>query len=56
MRRQGLVVKRKKPFVLTAESRHGLPVTEHPLHRVCSPNERERVWTKETIYTGILRD
>ena len=51
MKRLGLVVKRKKRFVLTTDSRHGLPVAENLLNRDFSPAEQDRVWTTDITYS-----
>ena len=55
MKRLGLVVKRKKRFVLTTDSRHGLPIAENLLNRDFSPDERDRVWTTDITYIWTLQ-
>ena len=55
MKRLGLVVKGKKRFVLTTDSRHGLPVAENLLNRDFSPTEQDRVWTTDITYIWTLQ-
>ncbi len=50
MRKLGLIVKRKKPFIRTTDSRHGLPVAKNLLNRRFSPIEPDRVWTTDITY------
>jgi len=55
MKKLGLVVKRKKRFVLTTDSRHLLPVAENLLNRNFMPTERDRVWTTDITYIWTLQ-
>ena len=50
VKRLDLVVKRKKRFVLTTDSRHGLLIAENLLNRDFSPDEQDRVWTTDITY------
>lgn len=55
MKKLGLVVKRKKRFVLTTDSRHSLPVAENLLNREFVPAEQDRVWTTDITYIWTLQ-
>ncbi|MGB5670730.1 MAG: IS3 family transposase [Sedimenticolaceae bacterium] len=52
MKRLNLVVKKKKRFVLTTDSGHGLPVAENLLNRDFAPEEKDRVWTTDITYSA----
>ena len=55
MKKLGLVVKRKKRFVLTTESAHALPVAENRLKRDVALREKNRVWTTDMTYIWTLQ-
>ena len=55
MKRLNLVVKKKKRFVLTTDSGHGLPVAENLLNRDFAPAEKDRVWTTDITYIWTLQ-
>jgi transposase InsO family protein len=55
MKKLDLVVKRKKRFVLTTDSKHGLPVAENVLNRDFAPTEKNRVWTTDITYIWTLQ-
>ena len=55
MKRLSLVVKKKKRFVLTTDSGHGLPVAENVLNRDFAPEEKDRVWTTDITYIWTLQ-
>lgn len=55
MKKLGLVVKRKKRFVLTTDSKHALPVAENVLNRGFTPTEKNRVWTTDITYIWTLQ-
>ena len=54
MKKLGLVVRRKKRFVLTTDSGHSLPVAENLLNRDFAPAEKDRVWTTDITYIWTL--
>ena len=54
MRQLGLVVKKKKRFVLTTDSKHGLPVADNVLNRDFTPAEKNRVWTTDITYSAPI--
>ena len=49
------MVKRKKRFVLTTDSGHGLPVAENLLNRDFAPTEKDRVWATDITYIWTLQ-
>lgn len=55
MKKLGLVVKRKKRFVLTTDSNHGLAVAENVLNRDFTPTMKNRVWTTDITYIWTLQ-
>lgn len=55
MKKLDLVVKRKKRFVLTTDSKHALPVAENVLNRDFTPTEKNRVWTTDITYIWTLQ-
>ncbi len=55
MKRLGLVVRRKRRFVLTTDSRHDLPVAENHLNRDFQPEAPNRVWTTDITYIWTLQ-
>ena len=64
MQKNGIAAKRKRKFMVTTDSRHGLPVTENKLNQEFStsrPNEKwvtdiTYIWTKEGwLYLGVER-
>ena len=50
MRKNHLVVKRKRPFVITTESQHNNPVAENLLNRQFNPAEPNQVWSTDISY------
>src|SRR5690606_6983905 len=50
-----LVVQRKKRFMITTDSGHGLPVGESRLNRNCAAREKHRVWPTAISYVWALR-
>lgn len=55
MKKSGLIVKRKKRFVLTTDSKHRLPVADNLLNREFSQGEKDRVWTTDITYIWTLQ-
>lgn len=55
MKKLGLVVKRKKRFVLTTDSDHTLPVAGNVLNRDFTPTMKNRVWTTDITYIWTLQ-
>jgi putative transposase len=55
MKKLNLAVKKKKRFVLTTDSGHGLPVAENLLNRDFAPAEKDRVWTTDITYIWTLQ-
>ncbi len=55
MKKLGLVVKRKKRFVLTTDSNHALPVAENVLNRDFTPVQKNRVWTTDITYIWTVQ-
>jgi transposase InsO family protein len=55
MKRLGLVVKRKKRFVLTTDSKHTYPVAENQLNRHFSPAISNQVWTTDITYIWTMQ-
>ena len=55
MKKLHLAVSRKKRFVLTTDSGHGLPVAENLLDRDFAPTDRDRVWTTDITYIWTLQ-
>lgn len=55
MKKRGLVVKRKKRFVLTTDSKHTLPVADNVLNRDFTLTENNRVWATDIIYIWTLQ-
>ncbi len=55
MNKLGLVVKRKKRFVLTTDSKHALAVAENVLNRNFTPPEKNRVWTTDITYIWTMQ-
>ena len=55
MKKLHLVAKRKKRFVLTTDSGHGLPVADHLLNRDFAPGGKDRVWTTDITYIWTLQ-
>lgn len=50
MRTLGLVVKTKRKYRITTDSRHGLPVAANVLNRAFSPAAANRVWASDITY------
>jgi len=50
MRKLGLVVKRKKRFVSTSDSKHKQPVADNLLNRAFYPAAQNQVWTTDITY------
>ncbi len=55
MKKLGLVVKRKKRFVLTTDSKHWLPLAGNLLDRQFSPEKPDQVWTTDITYIWTLQ-
>ncbi len=55
MRKLALVVKRKRRFVLTTDSKHSHPVAENLLDRKFNPAQPNRVWTTDITYILTLQ-
>lgn len=55
MKKLGLVVKRKKRFVLTTDSNHALPVAENVLNRDFTPVQKNQVWTTDITYIWTVQ-
>ena len=55
MKKLGLVVKRKRRFVLTTDSNHALPVAENVLNRDFTPAQKNRVWTTDITYIWTMQ-
>ena len=55
MKKLNLVIKRKKRYVLTTDSRHKYPVAENLLNRKFSPAEKDRVWSTDITYIWTLQ-
>ncbi|WHI45265.1 IS3 family transposase [Microbulbifer sp. VAAF005] len=55
MKKLGLVVKQKKRFTLTTNSKHQLPVAENLLNRDFSPSAKNQVWTTDITYIWTLQ-
>ncbi len=55
MRTLGLVVKKKRRFVLTTDSAHTLPVADNLLNREFEPAQKNRVWTTDISYIWSLQ-
>jgi putative transposase len=49
-REHGLILKRKRKFVRTTDSNHGLPVAQNLLSRDFSQNACNRVWVSDITY------
>lgn len=55
MKKLGLVVKRKKRFVLTTDSKHKGPVADNLLNRAFMPAGQNQVWTTDITYIWTLQ-
>ncbi len=55
MRKLGLVVKRKKRFVLTTDSKHKQPVADNLLNRAFYPAAQNQVWITDITYIWTLQ-
>lgn len=55
MKKLGLVVKRKKRFVLTTDSNHKEPVADNLLNREFAPAARNQAWTTDITYIWTLQ-
>jgi len=55
MKKLGLVVKHKKRFTLTTNSKHQLPVADNLLNRDFSPSAKNQVWTTDITYIWTLQ-
>jgi len=50
MKQLDLVVKKKRRFVITTDSRHNFPVAENRLDRQFQPAGKNQVWTSDITY------
>ncbi|MCB1948593.1 MAG: IS3 family transposase [Nitrosomonas sp.] len=50
MKRLGIVVKKKKRFVITTDSRHNFPVAENHLDRQFQPASKNQAWASDITY------
>ena len=50
MRAHGIKARGKRKFVVTTDSKHGLPVTENLLARDVTPAAPDRVWSSDITY------
>ncbi|GAA5444706.1 hypothetical protein Misp06_02896 [Microbulbifer sp. NBRC 101763] len=55
MKRLGLILKRKKRFTLTKNSKHQLPVAEILLNRNFSATAKNQVWTTDITYIWTIQ-
>ncbi len=55
MKQLGLVVRQKKRFVLTTDSKHRLSVAENVLARNFEPAQKNQVWTTDITYIWTLQ-
>ncbi|BBM01740.1 hypothetical protein GL2_18140 [Microbulbifer sp. GL-2] len=55
MKQLGLVVKCKKRFTLTTDSKHCLPAAENLLNRNFSPAAKNQVWATDITYIWTLQ-
>jgi len=55
MKKLGLVVKRKRRFVLTTDSKHSHPVAENLLDRKFNPAQPNQVWATDITYIWTLQ-
>ena len=55
MKKLGLVVKRKRRFVLTTDSKHSHPLAESLLNRKFNPAQPNQVWTTDITYIWTLQ-
>jgi len=55
MKKLGLVVKRKRRFVLTTDSKHSYPIAPNILDRQFNPVQPNQVWTTDITYIWTLQ-
>ena len=55
MKKLGLVVKRKRRFVLTTDSKHSCPIAPNILDRQFSPGRPNQVWATDITYIWTLQ-
>ena len=55
MKKLGSVVKRKRRFVLTTDSKHSCPIAPNILDRQFSPGRPNQVWVIDIIYIWTLQ-
>jgi len=55
MKKLGLIVKRKRRFVLTTDSKHSYPIAPNILDRQFNPAQPNQVWTTDITYIWTLR-
>lgn len=55
MKKLGLVVKRKRRFVLTTDSKHSCPIAPNILERQFNPKKPNQVWTTDITYIWTLQ-
>jgi transposase InsO family protein len=55
MKKLRLVVKRKRRFVLTTDSKHACPIAPNILDRQFSPGCPNQVWTTDITYIWTLQ-
>ena len=55
MKKLKLVVKRKRRFVLTTDSKHSHPVAENLLDKKFNPAQPNQVWTTDITYIWTLQ-
>ena len=55
MREEGLIVRRKKRFVVTTDSKHAEPIADNLLNRQFIPTEKNKVWTTDITYLWTMQ-
>ncbi|PXW79687.1 integrase-like protein [Nitrosomonas sp. Nm84] len=55
MKKLGLVVKRKRRFVLTTDSKYSCPIAPNILDRQFSPGRPNQVWATDITYIWTLQ-
>jgi transposase InsO family protein len=55
MKKLGLIVKRKRRFVLTTDSKHSYPIAPNILDRQFNPVQPNQVWTTDITYIWTLQ-
>ena len=54
MEKLGLIVKRKRRFILTTDSKHSYPVAPNILSRQFNPAQLNQVWATDITYIWTL--